>query len=370
MIRVRMQLKIAAFPGRKEVKRYPDIFIHIIVLNATAIIIQRKNQIPLNQKVLIIKNVNMSQEIALSEKSLFEVLSPKMTDLIRMIGQDQLKREASFAMQAINSNSYLAKADPKTVAKAIFNLALTGLSLNPISKLAYLTPRAAKDGRVEATLSPSYQGLVKLIADTGSVKNVYAYVVYDGDEFEEILGTSVEIKHSPKRKSKEMTYVYAVAELPDGTKLVEVMSKNEVYEIRSRSDAYRAYASGKTTSCVWITDEGEMSRKTVIKRITKYVPKTDRWIKVNEAINIDNSDFPASVHQQDYIYSLIGTSSYDEDTKGILADKVNGGITSDEASKMIDDLQANQLNPVTHGRNISATDAKNAVKEQLENEKQ
>lgn len=311
----------------------------------------------------------MSTQLALTEKSLLDVLSPKMSDLIRMIGEDQLKKEASFALQAINSNSYLAQADPKSIAKAIFNLALTGLSLNPISKLSYLTPRAI-DGKVQAILMPSYQGLVKLIADTGSVKTVYAYAVYQGDHFEETLGTSVEIVHKPARKSKELTYVYAVAILPDDTKIVEVMSVNEVYDIRERSDAYRAYKAKKTTTCIWITDEGEMARKTVIKRITKYVPKTDKWNRVNEAINIDNSDYPATISQQDFIIHLIDCSTYDEDTKGILTEKVESGITAEEANKMIDDLKNNQPHPIKQGRNFNATDSKKAVAEQLKNEDQ
>lgn len=297
-----------------------------------------------------------------SEPQLFKLLEPKQNDLVRMIGIDRLKREASFAIQSINSNDYLSKATPVSVAKCIYNLALTGLSLNPISKLSYITPRKVGDN-VEAILMPSYQGLVKLIADTGSVNTVYAYPVYEGDEFSVEYGSDVKVFHKPKFNSKTITHVYAVAVLPDGTKVIEVMGKDEVYDIRDRSDSYRAYRDNKVKSCIWITDEGEMFRKTAIKRVTKYVPKTDRWIKINEAIEIDNSDFPASIGKEQFALSLIETSTYDEDMRDIMRDKIESGITSSEADALIADLQSNQLDPVTQGANYSVTEAKEKVKE-------
>lgn len=327
---------------------------HIIAGNANHGAYRHKKEIHLNIR-------KMSTALALTERGMLEILKPKMADLVRMIGEDTLKREASFAIQAVNSNSYLQLADPSTIAKAIFNMALTELSLNPISKLAYITPRKNKDGNWEAILMPSYQGLVKLIADTGSVSNIYAYVVYKGDDYEEVLGTDVEIRHIRKKKSREITDVYAVAILPDGKKLVETMSVEDIHEIRSRSDSYRAFVAGKIKSCVWVSDPGEMFRKTVIKRISKYIPKTDRWLKVNEAINMDNSDYPASFGQIDYVLSLINTSTYDDTMRDIMRNKANGDMTQAEAQSMIDDLKENQLQPGKQRDNISAKEANNLL---------
>jgi len=326
------------------------ICMHIIAENANRGICHHKKEIHLNIR-------KMSTALALTEKGMLEILKPKMADLVRMIGEDTLKREASFAIQIVNSNSYLQMASPATIAKALFNMALTDLSLNPILKLAYITPRKNKDGEWEAILMPSYQGLVKLIADTGSVSNIYAYIVYEGDIYEEILGTEVEIKHVRKKKSKTITDVYAVAILPDGKKLVETMSADEVHEIRSRSDSYRAYAAGKVKTCVWVSDPGEMFRKTVIKRISKYIPKTDRWLKVSEAINLDNSDYPASWGQVDYILSLINTCTYDDSNRDIMRNKATSDLTQFEAQSMIDDLKENQLQPGKQRDNVSAKEA-------------
>lgn len=62
--------------------------------------------------------------------------------------------------------------------QAVFNVALTGLTLNPTLKLAYLVPRYNNASReLEVHLEPSYQGLVKLVTDTGSAKSVSSQVV-------------------------------------------------------------------------------------------------------------------------------------------------------------------------------------------------
>jgi recombination protein RecT len=306
---------------------------------------------------LRIKNNTMSTSIALTEKSMLEILKPKMADLIRMIGEDRLTREASFAIQAVNANKYLQLASPGSIAKAVFNMALTRLSLNPISKLAYLTPRKV-GGEWEAVLMPSYQGIVKLVKDTESVTNVYAYPVYEGDFYEVTLGTAVDVIHRPTRKSKKILGVYAVAVLPNGDKLVEDMSLADVHEIRARSDSYRAYKDGKIDTCIWVTDEGEMFRKTAIKRVCKYIPKTDKWGYVNEAIALDNSDYPASWGQVDYLLTLIDQSVYDDDTRSILRTKATSDLMSAEAKSMIDELLNNQLEPGKQRDNVSATEAK------------
>lgn len=301
----------------------------------------------------------------ITEKTVLPFVQPKMNDLIKLIGENNMKREFSFAIQAVNSNDYLAKASPQSVAKAIWNVAITGLTLNPVHKLAYLTPRSIK-GQVEAVLIPSYMGITKLLTDTGSVVNAYAHPVYEGDEFEVILGVEYTLHHKPKFQSKKMTHVYAVGVLKDGSKQFEVMSLAEVHEIRERSDGYKAFKAGKTSTAIWETDFGEMARKTVIKRLAKYLPKTERWEKLQEAIELDNSDYAASDNQVVYIERLLSTSGYDDTQRRFIETQLEDGITRGQAEKIIGDLQMNQLDPITQGGNYSQTDIKVKQQQMLE----
>lgn len=306
----------------------------------------------------------MSQLTVLTEGKVLPLLQPRMQDLITLIGEDNLKRETSFAIQAANANSYLSQATPQSVAKAIWNVAITKLTLNPVHRMAYLTPRNV-GGSVEAVLMPSYIGMVKLLTDTGSVKNAYAHVVYEGDDFDVQLGTEYTLKHTPRFKSQKVTHVYGIGVLHDDTKQFEVMSADQVNEIRERSDGYKAFKSGKARTAIWESDYGEMARKTVIKRLCKYLPKTSRWDDLNEAIALDNQDYPSTVGQDSYIYSLIQTSTYEHDQRAHIEKRIESGVTSDEAEKIIQDLQNNQLAAIDAG-SMSATDAKNAVADKLQ----
>ena len=215
-------------------------------------------------------------------------------DWLAQSGLDEaaFMRELSFALQHLTNNPYLQKCDPQSILKAVLNIAQTGLTLNPVLKYAYLVPRRNGD-KLECCLDPSYQGLVKLLTDTGSVNSIEAHLIYAGDEIEVNLADPRKItKHIPYflagNEKGETLGVYSVATLKDGKLHGEVMSLRDVYEIRDRSEAYRAFKAGKVKSTPWVQDEGEMTRKTVIKRHWKYLPKSDKTEKFAKAVDLDN----------------------------------------------------------------------------------
>lgn len=299
----------------------------------------------------------------ITENKVLPLLKSKEADIIRMIGRDNLTREMSFALQAVNSNDYLAKSTPASVAKCVVNIAFTGLSLNPVLKYAYITPRRVNN-QVEAILMPSYIGLCKLITDAGSVRNIYAYLVHEGDEFEPVFGTELGLIHKPKFGDK-VTHAYAVAVLNDGSKQFEVMTVADINEIRERSDGYKSFKAGKAKSCIWVSDYGEMAKKTVIKRLTKYLPKTEKWEKIATAIDIDNQDYPATEGQIGYIERLLEHCTYEERQKEYIQMQVNGGLTIQDAETIINGLQMHQLEPISAGLPYGQTDIKNKIKEEI-----
>jgi phage RecT family recombinase len=299
----------------------------------------------------------MSQIARITEKPVFDLLQPKTSDIIRFIGQDEFKKEVSFAIQAANANDMLQQASPASVAKAVFNLAITGLSLNPVKKLAYLVPKRI-NGQWEAVLFPSYQGLVKLITDSGCASKVYAHVVYDGDDFDIEYGSEPRVIHRPKFKSKNITCVYAVAVLADGTQQIDAMGKDDIDEIMQRSD------TGKKGVGPWKTDYPEMARKTVIRRIFKYLPKTDRYEKVAEAIALDEQDYPATMGQISFIESLLQTSAVDHDERSRIERNLSD-MSSEEAARMIEFLQDNQLDKIAAGLPYNQSDISEKVSREI-----
>jgi recombination protein RecT len=247
----------------------------------------------------------------------------------------------------------------------VLNISNIKLSLNPAAKECYLIPRwNGMSKMMECVLEPSYVGLVKLLTDAGSIKGMSCNLVYEGDTFSIDLATNVKpVVHSPslsKSKRGNVIGAYALATFSDNSRQVEWMDIEDINVIRERSETYKAFVDGKIKSCTWVTDYGEMARKTVIKRIYKYLPRTEKMKIVDEAIKIDNTDYSASEKQLDLISSLLETSSYDEDQRDNIRHEMQF-MSSQGASEMIERLYAHQLG-IDGVTNPSAKDINNHVR--------
>lgn len=253
--------------------------------------------------------------------------------------KNALLREAAFAVQICATNQKLQECSKESIVKAVWNVAVVGLTLNPVMGLAYLTPRFSNN-QLECLLMPSYKGLQKLAQDTGVVRTVESRLVYEGDEFEVTYGLRPDIIHKPKGKKETIIAAYAVARLQTGEVQFEVMTKGELDEIREMSDSWKALQAGKAKSAIWDDHEGEMCRKTVVKRLLKYLPKIDNPY-LNEAIKLDNRDFKASDAQKGYIESLLRTSTFDHDHAEAIMLQLED-ITSEQAGQLIVQLKENQ----------------------------
>lgn len=283
---------------------------------------------------------------------------------------DRVKREISFAIQSINKSAQLQKCSRDSLLQAVLNVSNVGLTLNPAAKEAYLIPRwSSLTQSNEASLDPSYIGLVKLLTDTGSVKSMVCQLVYQNDKFEiDLANNHSPVIHRPelsREKRGEIIGVYALATLLDGTRQVEWMDKSEVEEIRGRSETYKAFVAQKIKACTWVSDFGEMMRKTVIKRIYKYLPRTDRMQKIDNAIDLDNEDYRASEKQQDFIQSLLDNSTLDEKQRQWLEMEIPtmGAKRATEVIEMLQNEQPNERTRLRNGNTLSQSEISKAVQQ-------
>lgn len=198
-------------------------------------------------------------------------------------GADPLKyeEEAMYAMQMISRNEKLLQAavqNPQSAQMALLNVAAVGLSLNPATKLAYLVPR---DG--EIYLDVSYMGLIRIATDTGSIKWARAEIVYEQDDFTYNGPVSMPDHHThPFIDRGNKIGCYCIAKTADDEIMVEVMSADDVAAVRKAS---KGSGSGYSP---WNTFEGEMWKKTVIKRASKTWPKSDRSGRLEKAVHVVN----------------------------------------------------------------------------------
>ena len=282
--------------------------------------------------------------------------APIKTEFIDRGGIDEanFKIEASFAMQILEKNKFLQTANRESILKAVLNVAQIGLTLNPVRKYAYLIPRYNRAlGFLECVLDPSYVGLIKLLTDSGSVKSIQCQLIFEGDEIEIDLASDRKIiKHIPyiitgKDRGK-IRAVYSLAILHDNSFHCELMSWADVVEIRERSEAWKAYQDkdNKLKTCVWLTDEGEMTRKTVLKRHFKHLPKTDKTERFEKAVElshvVNGSTEPSSYEQIGFIEALIITSILSEDEKSKISSEIVLLEYKHQATKVIEYLLENQ----------------------------
>lgn len=290
----------------------------------------------------------------MNELQINEMFKPIEGRLLELTDPTTILKECNYAMQMFNKNDYLNKSTTASKQQAVLNVAQIGLTLNPVLKLAYLVPRSS-NGKVECFLEPSYQGLVKLVTDTGSAKSVSSQVVFAGDVFEVSLGTETRITHIPKFETETFTHVYAVATLSDGSKMIEVMTASQINDIRDCSESYKSFKKGSVKSCIWESHYTEMARKTVVKRLVKSLPKTEMWDKLGAAIDIDNSDYGASWEQKEYAESLLLNANIDPELSRRMYQEIDT-MTSDRAGEMITFLKDNQIDAISAGHNYGQGD--------------
>lgn len=190
----------------------------------------------------------------------------------------------------------LLQCNPESFLGAVLQCAQLGLEPGGALGHCYLLPFGngkAKDGRPNAQLIIGYRGMIDLARRSGQIVSICAYTVHEKDHFEWRLGLDPNIEHipSPEADRGAMTYVYAVAKLKGGGVQFEVMSRAEVEAVRNQSKA------GK--SGPWVTHFSEMAKKTVVRRLFKYLPVS---IEAVRAVETDErADRGEVVTPQDFI---------------------------------------------------------------------
>lgn len=220
-----------------------------------------------------------------SFKLQLDKLQPTFEELAEIHGAVNFKAEASFALQLLRSNNYLAEIalkNPQSLQDAVINVAAIGLSLSPAKKEAYLVPR---DGKV--CLDISYMGMNHLACSTGSILWVKAELVYEGDKYEEGAAGKepIHIRDPFNENRGNIKGAYCLVKLNNGEFMTTTMTIKEINDIRNRSPYYQ-----KTKKGPWATDYHEMIKKTVIKRASKLWPKVEADHRLAKAVEIDNQN--------------------------------------------------------------------------------
>ena len=194
-------------------------------------------------------------------------------------------RFARVALSCIKKNDKLMQAvmtaeGRMSLAEQLMKCAELGIE--PDGRRAYLIPY-----KNNIQLIIDYKGIAELAMRSGYVSNIHADKVCENDDFEYNLGMVQRHIISFKHPRGEPYAYYAIVTFKDGTKKCEVMSKDEIDKIKERSSAWEAYLKYKKI-CPWNTDYDEMAKKTVFKRLAKWIPQSP---EVQKAIEFDNREY-------------------------------------------------------------------------------
>jgi recombination protein RecT len=180
-----------------------------------------------------------------------------------------------FSLTELKDNTRLLNCKPQSIVNGIVRAAQLGLTINTSLGHASLSP--LKNGDVIFIIG--FRGYIELVRRSGFVHTVTSRVVRAGDEFLVEYGLNENITHRPlfNSEKRELTHAYAVANMTSGCFIFDVMDRYQIENIRQRS---------KTGSFgAWVTDYDEMARKTVVRRLIKYLPLT---IEIAESLSIDD----------------------------------------------------------------------------------
>jgi recombination protein RecT len=218
--------------------------------------------------------------------------------LPRHLNADRLLKVAQIA--ATTTPTLLECEVPSLVA-AIGQCAQMGLEPNTVLGHAYLVPfnTKRKDANGVERWAKSvqviigYKGLIDLARRSGQIVSISAHEVCKNDSFDLVYGLDERLNHTPALGDRgEIIGFYAVAKLKDGGNAFEFMSLHQINEIMAATQSKGKYGP-------WKDHFTEMGRKTVIRRLAKYLPLSiefhtavvlDQKASMGEDQNLDSID--------------------------------------------------------------------------------
>lgn len=183
------------------------------------------------------------------------------------------ERMIRVALTAVSRSQKLQECNPATVAGCVVQASILGLEPDGVLGEAYLVPFYNKKangnkGGMECQLIPGYQGLLKLVRNTGELKMIDVQEVCENDEFDFEKGMEPYLRHKPASGDRGKVIKYwAGAVLTNGGKQFEVMSVEDIELHRDRFSKAKDFGPWKD-SPEW------MFKKTVLRKLVKLLPKS------------------------------------------------------------------------------------------------
>lgn len=211
-------------------------------------------------------------------KGITESLEKQIAALPTDLNKQRFVQNCMTVLQ--DGQADFTKCQPNSVVRTLLKGAFLGLDF--FSGECYAIPYGDK-----CQFQTDYKGEIKLAKKYSSnpIKDIYAKVVRDGDEFEEVIENGHQnINFKPKTfNDGEIIGAFAVCLYKDGSMIYDTMSKAEIEHTRQSF-------SKMPNSKAWKDSYGEMCKKTVLRRLCKLIDMNFDNTEQIEAFK-DGSDF-------------------------------------------------------------------------------
>ena len=204
----------------------------------------------------------MAENTQVATKQSFSVaLTEKLDGVSEALPKDFNKaRFVQNALALLNDNPSLQKYSQPQIMAGLLKGAYLGLDF--YSKECYLIPYGN-----DLNYQTDYRGAKKLAKKYSirPIKDIYAKLVRDGDEFEEVIVNGEQaINFKPKAfNDGKIIGAFAVCLYADGGIQYDTMSLADLENTRKSSKA--------SNSPAWKNFTGEMYKKTVLHRLCKHI---------------------------------------------------------------------------------------------------
>ncbi|GCF92473.1 DNA recombination protein RecT [Enterococcus florum] len=226
----------------------------------------------------------MSNELSITQKDITDQVNSRIKGLeneglqlpVNYNAANALK-SAWFAIQKVqdkNKRPALEVVTKDSVANSLLDMVVQGLS--PAKTQLYFVVYGK-----ELQMQRSYFGTQAVLKRLSNVRDIWAEVIHDEDEFEigSKKGRMLVTKFHPKFENQDKPIVgaYAVVEKDDGELIYTVMTKKEIDQ---------AWSKRKNSGAVQKEFPQEMAKRTVINRAAKsFINTSDDSDLLTDSIN-------------------------------------------------------------------------------------
>lgn len=224
-----------------------------------------------------------------------DLLTAKKSSLQNMLPRHiPFEKFQSVVMTAVMQNSDLLRADRASLINSCLKSATDGLLPDGRDAALVIFNAKVKDqsGKEQWTQKvqymPMYMGILKKVRQSEELMAITTQVVYANDHFEHNLGDEDTIIHRVKDGANRGDFkaVYCIAKLKDGTVMKEVMYMADVEKVRRTSKS--GNKNGEPAG-IWKDWYEEMAKKTVFRRLAKWLPQSIDKGAVVDAFENDES---------------------------------------------------------------------------------